>query len=369
MLMVLPSLIHAQSSDDFSWQDNGQGAGADRVASTVAKFQAPDPASGSQGEWYGIAIRAILICLLANAVLFAYAKAMHSTTAERFAVSEFYQVSASALMILVLVAVLQQAFVFVDQYVLPVGTTTGCYGGSVDVWKEGPPAVIQCKLQEKIEYAEGLYLQASEINKGVEPLTTLCIYVMSVQSYCGDWDSALHSQMEQAHLLAHNVVPIAIGLHAQFSFMAYLARNMLEIFLPLGLVLRIFPFTRGIGGLLIAIAIAFFFVFPISYILLDPSTTRPNPTDLVPVNDAVLSPCFKTFSGAVNMITQLSAIKKQKVATPDASEVGKEIAKLQVEAFVIPLIALAISILFIQTITPILGGDSGEIMHFIAKVI
>ena len=43
---------------------------------------------------------AILVCLLANGIIFAFAKATHSTTAERFAVSEFYQVSASALLVL-----------------------------------------------------------------------------------------------------------------------------------------------------------------------------------------------------------------------------------------------------------------------------
>ena len=45
-----------------------------------------------------------------------------------------------------------------------------------------------------------------------------------------------------------------------------LAREtMLTVFLPIGIVLRAFPFTRSPGNLMIAIAIGFYFVYPIAY--------------------------------------------------------------------------------------------------------
>jgi hypothetical protein len=367
LLLLAPSLS-AQAPSDFSWANSG----AQQVATTQAHFQAPNASNSyAAGDWFRLAMLAILICLFANALVFVFAKAMHSTTAERFAVSEFYQVSASAIMILVVVTLLTQAFAFLQiSGILPAGTTTTCYGTSgLNVWQLGPPAVIQCHIQEKITYTEGLLQQAKALNRNVESLTTLCLYVMSVQAYCGDWDSSLHKQMESAHLLANKIVPIGVGLHAQYSFIAYLARNMLSVFLPLGILLRIFPGIRGIGGLLIAISIGFFFVFPIAYLLLDPATSRPNPADLLPSANTAPAPCFSTFSGAVSMITQMATTKKLTVATPDASELGQELAKLQTEAFIIPLAALAITLLFIQTAASLLGGDAGEIMHFIAKVI
>ncbi len=368
ILALLPPFASAQAPSDFSWANSG----AQQVAATQAHFQAPNAANSNvAGDWFRLAMLAILICLFANAIVFVFAKAMHSTTAERFAVSEFYQVSASAIMILVVVTLLTQAFTFLQiSGILPLDTKTTCYGRTgLDVWQLGPPAVMQCHVQEKITYAEGLLQQAKALNANVESLTTLCLYVMSVQAYCGDWDSSLHKQMESAHLLANKIVPIGIGLHAQYSFIAYLARNMLSVFLPLGLLLRIFPGIRGIGGLLIAIAIGFFFVFPIAYLLMDPATSRPNPADLLPSATLAPAPCFSTFSGAVSMITQMASTKQQTVATPDASELGQELAKLQTEAFIIPLAALAITLLFIQTAASLLGGDAGEIMHFIAKVI
>ncbi len=366
-LILLSPLLPAQVPSDFSWAHNG----SEQVARVQSYFQAPNAANKiPAGDWFRVSMLALLICLFANAIIFTFAKAMHSTTAERFAVSEFYQVSASAILILVVVGLLSQAFGFIQlSGLLPSGSNSNCYGANLNIWKYGPTAIIQCKIQEKIQYTEGLFNQAKALNSNVESMTTLCLYVMSVQAYCGDWDSSLHTQMESAHLLANKLTPIAISLHAQYSFVAYLARNMLSVFLPLGILLRIFPGVRGIGGLLIAISIGFFFVFPIAYLLMDPSTTRPDPNQLLPAPLTKPSPCFSTFSGAVSMITQMASTKQNTYATPDASQVGQELAKLQTEAFIIPLAALAITLMFIQTFAPLLGGDAGEIMHFIAKVI
>jgi hypothetical protein len=360
-LMLLSSSIFAAPSE-FSWSDT------DQLAQLRIHFQAPTKSTPA-GDWFRITFLAILICLFANAAIFMFAKAMHSTSAERFAVSEFYQVSASAIIVFIIVAAMSQAFELLNAFpILPYGTTSLCMGNEVDVWKLGPPAVIQCHLQEKITYVEGLFAQAVDINKKVEPLTSLCIFVWGVQAYCGDWDNALHAEMESAHLLANKVVPIAIGLHAQYSFITYIARNMLSVFLPLGILLRIFPGIRGIGALLIAISIGFFFVFPISYLLLDPATSRPNPQELLPSFSDQFPRCFNTFSGSVSMITQLHSVAQKFSAAPDASELGQEIAKLYIEAFLIPLVSLAITLLFIHNAAILLGGDSGEIMHFVAKV-
>ena len=41
-----------------------------------------------------------------------------------------------------------------------------------------------------------------------------------------------------------------------------------SIFLPIGLILRTFKFTRGAGGLLLAVGVAFYFVFPIAIVFL-----------------------------------------------------------------------------------------------------
>jgi len=102
-------------------------------------------------------------------------------------------------------------------------------------------------------------------------------------------------------------VPINLGLSAIYSmtyllyslsFQHYLLQfareTMMTIFLPIGIVLRAFPFTRSPGNLLIAVAIGFYFVYPVSYgILL--SISRPA--------DQIVSSCgIQGFSDIVTYI-------------------------------------------------------------------
>jgi len=348
----------------YSWDKQHQGT----ILSGLQYFKAPG--GGSQGSWYLLSIYAIMVCLLANALVYVAAKVFNSQSTMRFAISEFYNVSASAIMIFLLAGMGMSVFAFLQgSGFLPAGTSSKCYGAQVDVWKMGPPAIVQCKIQEKIEYVEGLYSQAYKLNEDNEPLSSLCIYIMSVQAYCWDWDVSLHATVEKAHLLANKIMPIAINLHAQYMFVSYIANNMLSLFLPIGLILRIFPILRGIGSIMIAIAIAFFFVFPITFLILDPDTVRPNPADLIQTHDNNFSPCYSSFSGMVTAISQKPPNVIDGTVPPDASQVGKELASLQAEAFLIPLAALTASLIFISSATPILGGDAGELMRFVAKVI
>ncbi len=348
---------------DFSWSDTTA------LTARSAKYFTP-----KTGDWTRMAALALAICFFANTLVYVYAKVFHSPGAERFAKSEFYQVTASALLIFLLVGggMMVMGFDFLDKSgILPQGTLTKCGTEAKDVWKEGPPAVIRCQLQEKITYVEALYQQAWDLNAQTEPLTTYCMYLFNIPIYCWDWDVDLHSQMEKAHYIAHKLMPIGVSLHAQYMFVEYLANNMLNVFLPLGLILRIFPVLRGLGSLMVAMAIAFFFVFPIAYILLDPTTVRPPPKQLIPGSGTAEKACYVSFSGMVNTYTQVipKAAASAQNTKLDINSVGSEVAKLQIEAFFYPLAALATALMFIGIITPILGGDSGEIMHFLTKVI
>ncbi|MDE1798681.1 MAG: hypothetical protein KGH63_04740 [Candidatus Micrarchaeota archaeon] len=372
LLAVLAPALQAQSAAPAgSWQDT----------SSVYYFSST-PSANPNHNWYAFAMIALAICVLANALVYVAGRTFSLPSVERFAQAEFFQVTASAIMIVAVVFLLNAGFDYIMSPggLLPSDTTTLCMGQSLKVYEtqspsgqfSGPLAVVQCKLQEKIDYTEALYALAWQNNANVESLTTECTYMLGIPVYCFDWDSALHAKMEQAHLLANRLVPLGISLHAQYMFVQYLANNMLAVFLPIGLVLRIFPFLRGLGGLMIAIAIGFYIVFPIAFILLDPSTVRPAASSLIPQTGAPMPACYNTFSGMVSSLTPASLTATTTGAAenlPDAQQLGQELAKLQIEGFFNPLAALAVTLLFISAATPLLGGDSGEIMHFLTKVI
>ncbi|HQT45152.1 MAG TPA: hypothetical protein PLO51_04180 [Candidatus Micrarchaeota archaeon] len=53
---------------------------------------------------------------------------------------------------------------------------------------------------------------------------------------------------------------------AQVFLLDFISKQMLAIFLPLGVFLRAFPFTRSAGGAIIALAIGLYFVYPVCLI-------------------------------------------------------------------------------------------------------
>lgn len=326
----------------------------------------------NNASWVGMAMLAIAACIAANALLLIIAKALNLPDIERFAYSEFYHTTASAMMIVFLALAISFVFSFLaTTNILPSGSTTECAGVSLDVWGEGPFSIIQCKLQDKIIYSEELFNRAYESNIGPEIMASACTYAYGMPIWCGDWDEAVHTQMEKAHYIANRVVPIAISLHAQYMFVDYLANNMMAIFLPLGILLRIFPPLRGIGGLFIGIAIGFYLVLPVTYILLDPTTSKPDPSGLIPVEKTNTDACYQSFSGFVTLNTQSNLLGANSATTPqvDINQVGAELTSLQIESFFNPLAALAATILFINAIVPALGGDTGNMLHFISKTV
>lgn len=328
----------------------------------------------SQKSWASMAAVAIAISLFANAIAFMVAKSTKSASFERWASGEFYQTTASAVMVTGMLLMATMGFAMIKESgILPAGTTTECAGSSIDVWATGPFAIMKCKLQDKITYSETLFRQAYENNKAPEVKSSMAIYLLGAPIYMGDWDNAVHTEMEKAHYLANRIVPIAVSFHVQYMFADYLSNNMLNIFLPLGILLRILPPFRGIGGLFIVLSIGFYIVFPLAYILLDPSTSKPDPESIIPAGEKLNeNACYTTFSAfyAMNTPAPAGAVAMPKAGkAPDAAQLGEELTNLQIESFINPVAALSATLLFMSLLAPVFDGDMGEMLHFVMRTI
>lgn len=324
--------------------------------------------------WYGIAMAAIGVCLFANILVYVFGKVTGLQKWEKFAQAEFFQVTVSALLVANLVWLSVNSFDYIQHSVLPQGSTSLCGKTQEDVYRfgnYGPLSLVQCKLNDKIQYGYKLYNQVYQTNKAVEAKASSCFSLMNVQVFCFDWIPYYHDTMEKAHTLAHQVMPMIIAMVGQYLFLDYIAKNMFAVMLPLGIILRIFPPLRGIGGLLMAMAIGFYIVYPLAYLMLDPTTVKADPQSLFSVKSAPKA-CFNSFNGFVSAMTQASFISGSPTVNgplPDMDQLGQEMARLRVEVIFYPLAALAATIVFIQAAAPFFGGDSGEIVHFVAKVI
>ncbi|MCX8196826.1 MAG: hypothetical protein N3G80_00720 [Candidatus Micrarchaeota archaeon] len=70
------------------------------------------------------------------------------------------------------------------------------------------------------------------------------------------------------HTLLVDVVGAALGsIMAQKILLTFIEENALTVFMPIGLILRAFPFTRKTGSTILAVAFAGYFIYPISILI------------------------------------------------------------------------------------------------------
>jgi len=328
--------------------------------------------------WEALAVLAITICVFLNVIVWMMGKTLESEHLKSYAKSELLQVTASAFMIFFAVELMYG--LSSGSAIDLMGDVIGKYSyfscgavkdGVYRIWDDrsdfgaGPMGAFKCKLQEKITALDSAYAKIFESNKGMEKMTSACFILFGVPVWCGDWDLGFHQQVEEAHLLCTKIVGLLMPLHGIYSLAEYVQKNMLTVFLPLGLLLRIMPITRGVGGLFIAIGIGFFFVWPIFYLLSDPSFVRIS--DSGSMNERQAGACYTGFTGAATMV---QSVLLENAARPNAAVVDGTslIFQLTISILFLPFVALVVTLIFIRAMTPLLGGDMGELMKMVARL-
>ncbi len=365
-LLILTGISHADYSD------------------FAAKFE--NIFTTKLNNWQPYAIVAISICFFFNLLLYMAGNMLESKELKTYATSEFMQVTASAMMIGLSAQLLFSLSggngMDLLGDIIGAGSSVSCgapeiSGGTFYLWKDNPPygsgplAAFRCKLQEKISALDGASIAVYKDNVARERWSSTCIIIFGVPAYCGDWDMAVHKDMEQAHLLSTKITALLVPLHSLYSLAAYIENNMLAVFLPAGLVLRILPLTRGVGGLFIAIAFGLFFVWPTFFVLTDPSFVKAESAEN-PNAARSEAACFTGFKGTSVLLQSVISSTSGggsggSLASPldNAKEL---IYQLTISVMFYPFVAFAITLVFIRGMTPLFGGDMGDFMKMVGRL-
>jgi len=336
-------------------------ASADGITNLENKWQ--------YGGWLGLGMLAVMISTTFDALIYMIGYGLQLENLKRWAVSELLQTFASGLMIILFITLLSGAFDFVSDNFITKGSTVQC--GSEILGGQGqilsPPDVFLCKTQNLILTLDSTYDQIYNKNKNDEFATSVSYNIAGVPVYFGEW--TYRTVVEQNHLLGDQITQLLVSLHAQYVLMGYIAENMLNVFLPLGLLLRVFPITRGVGGMLIATAIGFYFVFPTLYIINDPTFVKAPPAAEQGTGTTTAA-CFQTFSGVTSAVAeiQLGGGIGGAASSLSISDIANTVAQLRIEVMFFPFIAFAITIIFIRSAAPILGGEAGDLIRMASKV-
>lgn len=327
--------------------------------------------------WLSIASLAVLIMFFAVSLAYMVAYAFNLMDLKRWAKTELQQAFASV----VLIALLFSVTVAED------GVTTSSYGvdyiqglvessaagivaPGVSGGKVSPFDVAYAQLRAMLDCTKSRYAEIHRDVMLIEMFFTMQFKLTFPSSFTLDLGSIIKmamipmwQSMNQAYYEANNLVWLGLATYFQLNFLAWVETSAFTVFLPLGLVLRILPFTRGAGAVLMAIAIGLYLVYPMMMVVMYTMVDTPK---------GCVKPEMTVESEKICASDPGAFVQLQKRAVDAQAKLGgggSNTAKMIVYAYFFPLVNIIVTIAFIRTIAGFLGADIAEIGRGLFKLI
>ncbi|MFA5107985.1 MAG: hypothetical protein WC492_00415 [Candidatus Micrarchaeia archaeon] len=177
---------------------------------------------------------------------------------------------------------------------------------------------------------------------------------------------ALRDASSQYSQISYRLANIISAFEMQKQFLLFVSYAAFSIFLPAGLLLRMFFATRKLGGAIMAGAIGFFLVYPLCYSAFASDMSSLNESystlakDLDLVSESILPfPAIDWGKSGVisNLVLNMSGQDvAAKVSVPMLSA-SSFAAVLEMYSLVYPLICIAITLVCIYELAGILGSE------------
>lgn len=324
-------------------------------------------------EWIALVFAATMTVFIIHIVILMLARAFNITDLKAYAESEMMQAVATFFMAGFILLLLPSAADFAYKQMLSggqleCGGTTYHIGDNESAFADGLD-IVKCRLLEKAAAMSDIKseIRSTASDNGFFDYLNKRTSYMGYTEWEGDWDSWTYQTTESyryANILATNLL---VALNAQAFFIVYLKKNMIQFFLPLGIIFRGFNFTRAIGAFFIALAIGMYFILPVVFLLTDPGFVRMPPTASVMTNPTT---CYKTFSGAINLVDLpyvegIGSMQRQISMNAMISDLSGVYLGLLIH----PLVVLSITLIFIRYGMSLLGGETMDLMRLAGRVV
>ncbi|MEM4348522.1 MAG: hypothetical protein QXN37_03050 [Candidatus Anstonellaceae archaeon] len=262
----------------------------------------------------------------------------------------------------------------------PIVIMVAAASGNFHIPQIPPGTVIQpaelgkAYLLNIVECQTNIYRIIYPLNFWFEGWSTLSYDILGLEPIASGF--ALSGFVSLFHYIANSLIYLILFNYIQYYLLNFAQHTMLYPFLPIGLILRSIPITRGIGAFVTAFALGFAFVFPVSYLTivavmpsLHGACTQIENIKLSPTIQLLAEeePCF------TNPAAQFEAYYK---LNNKMNEVGNIIEFLSsmlgiifLQATFYPLAALTITFTFIRQTSSLLGADLAEIGRGLIKII
>ncbi|NYZ74154.1 hypothetical protein H0O00_03350 [Candidatus Micrarchaeota archaeon] len=329
--------------------------------------------NGAWDSLLPLALVAVVTAIIIYTIVLMFGRAFSIHELETHAKAEMLQAVSTAFIAIFLVFIVGSAMAVAGQF---IKGKVQCGGDSIQI-KAGDGimddaySAIRCRLQSK---AQELADAQSKIHSdpGIAwkfNALNVKISIFGFPVWDGGWSSSLFKETESYRVVNNMATNMLISLNAQSQLIEYLRLNMLDIFIPMGILLRSFFFTRGPGALMISLGIGMYFIFPVFFVLLDPGFV-PAPPDPPAPQQIMANPyCYATMSTSATIMKTVEAGGLGSSSGLSLSDIKNNLADYYVGLMLHPLIAFFLTLVFVRYMMTILGGDTYELTKMVSKVI
>ncbi len=329
-------------------------------------------------DWVAITTTIAFMSFLIVVLLQMVAKAFSLQSLNMWVRAEYAQVAVSFLIIFFALAMVTTGNEAAGEITAIVAAESGNIPLTNEILSDpanpmhNPIRIGQAYLGTLIQCEADIYSSVFIYNYFTEFFSKIGIDVIGVETIGGGW--ALGGFVSLFHYLCNNLVYLALFNYVQYYILQLSQYTMLSVFLPIGLIMRAFPVTRGAGGLVTAFSLGFAFVFPISYVLI--IAMMPNAGAvcsqvslkvLPEAQQAHSDPCLNNQGAQVEKIYQLKAEKGRMNGI--ITFIQQTINIFFLQSIFYPLVALIITFTFIRQTSSLMGADLAEIGRGLMKII
>lgn len=322
----------------------------------------------SSSPAYTLAIDLVIISILLSGFSLGISRALRSKKLWAFGVEELSQAIINAAMLGVLIS-----FTLLSTEIVNSLVSDSMQSSCTHLVDHSNSAISYsiCSIEDALLMGQDISDQLSEqsFKLGFLSSIRLELNVVSAQPF-----SSLSHPSEDYSSWIFRIADTISVLELQRQFLHFISSTSFAIFLPIGLLFRMFFATRKLGGVIMAASIGLYLIYPLAYLSLIQSDNLQVVYDQTQVNLDSLSTAL-AFSPLIdwdkpgelaNETIKLTGNNISQAVSMPYSSVSAFMGNLSHFAFIYPILALVITLVFIFELSALLGSEfSLDIMEMI----
>lgn len=339
------------------------------------------------GGWYTTSMLVVAIIALALVLMFMISRLFQAHSLEPTIKRELFQLLATVIMITLLLGIETSSNMFLIAGNKDIRSIIsekaaeqllGKQGYSVNIFDVSYVYFMSAQKCLKSRYQSYLDDQAQEIVTKISMSLSVIgnqIPIPLSPLFASTWKSLMLSIMR-----AEDVMWLSIATYFQINFLQWVEASMVSVYLPIGILLRAVPFTRGGGAAIMSIAISLYFVYPFLLTMMffngpplppecsvsvdvEPgggSTPTTKPPKVCPNDPTAVEAYFGGSQGSTGAGGVATSPQAMDVSGFDA---------VRMYAYYFPFVAFIGTVLFARALAQLLGGNISDIGRGMVRVI